>query len=198
MTKYRNNFFIILTCAIVFFIYGYYREIKKPDNFYGSVAVSVFQNKSVGNNSFDYQNFYLWQSNNLFLDSIHNIISSPFNIKTIFSTTDTVLPKENKIDEFSKMFKYRKSNPGGNTAIISYRDSSEEKISKVLKSMTNLLNKEISDQKNKNLLPNELSISVSEPVILIENRNTLFSSLVGLVSGIILGIILVLFKEYTK
>lgn len=198
MTKYRNNFIIILTSTVLFFIYGYYKENSKPDNYYGSVAISVFQSKDKDSDVFDYQNFYLWQANNLYLDSIHNIISSPANIKTIFSTTDTILPKENKIDEFSKMFKYRKSNPGGNTAIVSYRDSSEEKISKVLKSMTNFLNKEVLDQKTKKLIPNELSVSISDPVILIENKNTLFSSLVGLVSGIILGVVLVLFKEYTK
>ena len=196
--KYKNNIYILLTCTVLFFAYGYYKESSKPANYYGSVSVSVFQNKDNDNNVFDFQNYYLWQSNNLYLDSIHNIISSPANVKTIFSSTLTTLPKENKIDEFSKMFKYRKSNLGGNTAIVSYRDSSEEKTTKVLKSMSDFLNKEVLNQKTNNLLPSELNISISSPIVLLENKNILMSSLIGIISGLIFGILIVLFKEYAK
>ncbi|PIX30960.1 hypothetical protein COZ61_02345, partial [Candidatus Berkelbacteria bacterium CG_4_8_14_3_um_filter_33_6] len=88
MLKNKNNFLLILICVIVFGLYGYIREANKLVEYNGSVTVTVFQSQTQIT-QFAYQNYYLWQSNNLYLDNIRDIVTTPANIKKIFENANT-------------------------------------------------------------------------------------------------------------
>ncbi|PIP51665.1 hypothetical protein COY43_00025 [Candidatus Berkelbacteria bacterium CG_4_10_14_0_8_um_filter_35_9_33_8] len=197
MLKNKNNFLLILICVIVFGLYGYIREANKLVEYNGSVTVTVFQSQTQIT-QFAYQNYYLWQSNNLYLDNIRDIVTTPANIKKIFENANTNINGTLMIDNFSKVFDFKKSNGGGSSAIISYTDTSINNVSSVLKSLSSFVNEKINEYKQNNLIPSEMNLILSDQVIDKVENKTILSTLFGILAGAIGGLIIVLFKEYAK
>ncbi|EKD94337.1 MAG: hypothetical protein ACD_26C00104G0001 [uncultured bacterium] len=197
MFKTKINISILLVCIVVFAFFGYFKEARKPIEYTGSITVSVFQNQET-TNQFAYQNYYLWQSNNLYLDNIRDMLTTPTNIKQIFKDAQTDINGTLLIDNFSKIFDIKKSSGGGSTAIISYTDTSNKNVSSVLNSLSLFINKKIDEYKQSNFIPNEMNIIVSDQIIDKVDNETLLSTLFGLLAGAIFGLIIILFKEYAK
>ena len=197
MLKNKNNFLLILICVIVFGLYGYIREANKLVEYNGSVTVTVFQSQTQIT-QFAYQNYYLWQSNNLYLDNIRDIVTTPANIKKIFENGNTNINGTLMIDNFSKVFDFKKSNGGGSSAIISYTDTSINNVSSVLKSLSSFVNEKINEYKQNNLIPSEMNLILSDQVIDKVENKTILSTLFGILAGAIGGLIIELFKEYAK
>ena len=159
--------------------------------------MTVFQSQTQIT-QFAYQNYYLWQSNNLYLDNIRDIVTTPANIKKIFENANTNINGTLMIDNFSKVFDFKKSNGGGSSAIISYTDTSINNVSSVLKSLSSFVNEKINEYKQNNLIPSEMNLILSDQVIDKVENKTILSTLFGILAGAIGGLIIVLFKEYAK
>jgi len=197
MFNTKINISILLVCIFVFAFFGFFKEARKPIEYTGSVTVSVFQDQET-TNQFAYQNYYLWQSNNLYLDNIRDMLTTPTNIKQIFKDAQTDINGTLLIDNFSKIFDIKKSSGGGSTAIISYTDTSNKNVSSVLNSLSLFINKKIGEYKQSNFIPNEMNIIVSDQIIDKVDNETLLSTLFGLLAGAIFGLIIILFKKYAK
>ena len=194
----RKNILTILVMVIIFTLFGWYQSQKKDISYSGAITGTIYTKNQTAPVQNNYYDFYRWQSNSFFVDTIINWIASPNTQNQIYKNAGLALPAGFTTKVANKNLKADKGGLYGNVIVINHINNNQEDAEKVLISAKDVLNSQISQAKEKNLLPMDLTIDFSSTTIISEASKPYTTILISLFAGILASVIIVLIKESLK
>ncbi len=191
----KKNIKIILAIAVLVTVSSYIFSTTRPITYETSLSLFITKEGTQETDNFKYDGYYALQASEIFADTIQEWMKSPEMVNEIYKDAG-IDPNFKNIKSFTKKFKAKKMSP--QYAEISFKTTSRADAGKISSSVIKVIN-----SKTKKLQENskeEISFKIESgaPVIMESRPDAFLNMIIGLVSGLTLGIFYVFTKEYFK
>lgn len=166
--------------------------LQKP---YYETSVSLFMIKDNTQNTdeFKYDGYYALQSGEIISDNIEKMLQSPQVVSEIYQYAN-IDSNFNKIKKYKKSFTAHKMS--NQYVEVSFNSETRQNAEDISKSITKIVQQKMEQTKDSSAEEISFSIENNAPVIIERKPDIALNSLIGLFSGIFLGIIITLVKKY--
>lgn len=184
---------LILTIVILVTASSLLFLVFRPVKYETSLSLFINKGKTQQTDDFKYDGYYALQAGEIIADSVKQWLKNPETVNAIYQKA-RIDPSFKSIKSYTKKFDAKKMS--AQCVEVRFESSSEEEASKISSVVA-----EVIKDKLKNLEKNseeELSFLIeSENPIIIENKHDVYlNAIIGLVSGLFLGIFIAFGKEY--
>lgn len=182
--------FVVVISTVATFLFSY----LVPESFDASSTIYITKKQNTNELGYQYDSYYAIQASTLYADYITAWLKDPSVVVQIYNNAKLNLPTQ-KIKDLSKIITAKKILPAGIT--ITLNDENEAIV-------RNLIDNTVSVIKNKNanweqnISNKDFVLNVDEPLVIKHEKSLLTDSLIGLISGVIIGLGLVFLVDYFK
>jgi capsular polysaccharide biosynthesis protein len=191
----NNKIKIIAAISIITAMSAYIFSFIQPAVYETSLSLLIGKEGTQETDDFKYDGYYALQTSEILADSIQQWMKSPETVDEIYKEAGVDREFES-IKSYSKKFTAKKMSP--QYAEIKFKASERDEAEKISSAIVKVINNKTRKiQENSN---EEISFKVESgsPVILETRPNILINSIIGLISGSVLGLFFVFTKEYFK
>lgn len=167
----------------------------RPITYETSLSLLISRTTIQETEDYKYDGYYAIQANDLFANTTVGWLKSPEIVVAIYKEAGVSLSAEN-LRKLEKNFKAFKTSP--HSVEVKFKSKTKKDAQSVVKAAVSVLEKKTKIIGRTSQEEIAFSIIGSEPVIVEKKPNLILNTMVGLISGIFLGILLVFSKEYFK
>lgn len=192
--RYGKLFWAVVILATAF---AFILTKIQPQTFLASTTLTVNKSGAIKQSQTDYylfDNYYNIQSSGLYSQIIASWFESPAVVKEIYTKADVLLPPVSQ-KKLSKIFKAVREEPA--TINVTLSGTNKNELDKLINSAADTM-QDKTNEIGKSDKDNVYDIVKFTPVITETTPNLLLNTIIGLLSGIILGVILVLATAYLR
>lgn len=179
---------IILTLAFTI-AFSYLQKTS----YESSVSLFIIKDGTQSTDEFKYDGYYALQSGEIVADNLEKMLQSPQVVSEIYQNAD-IDSNFDKIKKYKKSFTAHKMS--NQYVEVSFNSETRENAEKISKSITKTIQQKMEQAKSSSEDEVSFSIENNSPVIIKKEPDIALNSLVGIFSGLFLGMIIVLIKKY--
>jgi len=190
----KKHYLLILTVTILVGVSSFVFTLTRTVVYDTSLSLFITRTTSQITQDYKYDGYYAIKASELFSDTVKQWLESPEVVVEIYKQAEIDLPFKS-LRKLRKVFSAYKMS--SQFVEVRFKERDEQKAQKVssaiplvLQSKTHELTGEMKDM--------SFSIKAANPIIVEKNPKPLLNSLIGLISGFVLGIFIVFFKEYFR
>ena len=169
----------------------------QPKSYLASTTITVNKASSLKQSQVNYylfDNYYNVQSSGLFSQIITSWFSSPALVKEIYFKANISLPPISQ-KKLAKIFKAVRQEPA--TINVSVTNSNKEEAEKLISAAASVM-QDKSNELGRSDRENVYDIVTFSPIVSDASANLWLNVIIGLISGILVGIVLTLGVDYFK
>lgn len=191
----KDNYRIIITVCIITGISTFLFSILRPVKY--DVSQSLFVNKSNSQETddFKFDGYYALETADAISDSIGEWLKSPQVVNDIYARSG-IDPSFKNITSYSKKFKAKKLS--ADFVEIKFESRSIDEASKISGAIVDVVNSKMKLLNDTSDGEVSFSITGNSPIIVENKLDALLNFVIGIVSGMILGIFIALSREYLR
>ncbi len=195
---FGKRIWIFIATLVIVLVGTYVFTISSHDNYSGSLSIYTLVTKQEipkdQSTFYEYDNYYAFQSSEIFADTVITWLKDPANVSTIYAQANQALP-DISLKKYSRLITAKKNEPA--TVQISLQSDNKEFVDKLIDSTKYFVENKVTDWQNKGLL-NNTEIEISNPIVVQEKPNMLMNMGIAFIVSIVLGLALVYFTEYIQ
>lgn len=157
-----------------------------------SINVAVKSESQLERPYYDYDNYYAIQASSLFADTIINWLRDPSNVIEINKNVGLDLGRMS-LKKLSKMISVKKKSPS--TIVITFSSPQKDQAEAFANQVVKFLEAKTTIWSAEGLMKN-VHLVASSPIVLEHQSPVLVNSLLGLLTGFILGLAIIFLSEY--
>ena len=189
----KKNFKLILSVAIITGLSAFLFSVLQPVKYEASLSLFINKDKTQETDDFKYDGYYALQASEIIADSVEQWMKSPEVVDAIYQEAGIKHDFES-FKNYTKKFTVKKMS--AQYIEVKFKANNREDAEKISAAVA-----EVTRSKIKALGENsgqELSFLVKNenPVIIESKPNVFFNLIIGLVSGLFLGVFMVFGREY--
>lgn len=189
----RKNSRPIIAISVIVAVSAFLFSVLQPLKYEASLSLFVNKDKTQETDDFKYDGYYALQASEIIANSVAEWLKSPEVVNSIYQKAEVACYFKN-IKSYTKKFAVKKMS--AQYIEVKFETNNEEDAEKI-----SLAIAEVIESKVKNIGENskqELSflIESGKPVIIESRPNAFLNLIIGLISGLVLGIFVVFGKEY--
>ena len=191
----KKNSKLILIIGIVTAVSAFVFSILQPVKYETSLSLEIVKNKTQTTDDFKYDGYYALQTGEMIADSIEQWLKSPEVVNAIYQKAEISQDFKN-IKSYTKKFTAQKMSP--QYVEINFKSGTIEEAKKISAATVEIMNAKI--EKIEKVSEQEISFSISsgDPIIVENKPDAILNLIVGLISGLVLGIFIVFLRRYFR
>ena len=189
----RKNSKLIIIISIITAVSAFAFSIAQPIKYEASLSLTIIKDKTQITDDFKYDGYYALQTSEIMADSIEQWLKSPETVNAIYKEAQVDLDFKN-IKSYTKKFIVKKMSP--QYVEVKFKSSTTEEAKKISTATIEIINAKV--EKLKEFSEQEISFLVSsENPVIVENRpDAILNLIIGLISGMALGVFIVFLRRY--
>lgn len=189
----KKNSKLILIIGIITAVSAFIFSIAQPIKYETSLSLSIIKDKTQVTDNFKYDGYYALQTSEIIADSTEQWLKSPETVDAIYKEAQVDLEFKN-IKSYTKKFIARKMS--SQQVEVKFKTNTQEEAEKISQAVVGAINNKVKTLKESS--KQEISFSVdSENPITVESRpDAILNLIIGLISGLALGIFIVFLRRY--
>lgn len=189
----KRNSKLIIAVSVVTAMSAFLFSVAQPLKYEVSLSLFITKNKTQETDDFKYDGYYALQASEIIADSIGQWMKSPEIVNTIYQRAEVAQDFKN-IKSYTKKFIAKKMS--AQYVEVKFKTSDQEDAKKISTATVEALKSKIKNLEENSEQELSFSIESGEPIILESKPNAFLNLIIGLISGLMLGIFAVFGKEY--
>ncbi len=190
-----RRWWLILVGIVIFGgLFGYY-AVSQPTSYTAVASVSLTktaEKPGLGSSNFTYDNYYNLEANDLLTQMAAGWLTDPASVKQIYSTAKVASPVTSLL-QYDKVIKFKKL--GSSTIEIITSAATSADAEAVANAATKFVGERVTQLVDQGTIA-QTSVLISGATSEISKPSTNMYMVVGVVVGIFLALILIMFWEY--
>lgn len=184
---------MIAATALVTAIAAWGFSVYMPTQYQTSVSLFITKSGTQDAQEFKYDGYYALESGEIVADNVEKMLQSPQLVEKIYSGSG-IDPDFKNLKAYKKKFTAKKMS--NSYVEVTFETSSREDATKLSQALSDTVNEEL--KKTSDRSQEEVSFMIEEnaPVILESRPDARINLLVGIISGLFLGVFLAFLKKY--
>ncbi len=189
----KKNSKLIIVISIVTAVSAFVFSVVQPIKHETSLSLAIIKDKTQTTDDFKYDGYYALQAGEIIANSIEQWLKSPEVVSAIYQEAEINQDFKN-IKSYTKKFIAQKMSP--QYVEVKFKSNTREEAEKISIATVEIINAKT--KKLKETSEQEVSFSVSgeNPVIVEDSPDAVLNLIIGLISGIALGVFWVFVKRY--
>jgi len=189
----KKNFKLIIIIGIITAVSAFAFSVAQPVKYETSLSLSIIKDKTQITDDFKYNGYYALQTSEIIANSIEQWLKSPEIVDAIYRKAEINQDFED-IKSYTKKFTAKKMS--SQYVEVKFKSDTREEAERISTATVEIINNKT--EKLKEISEQEVSFSVSSenPVIVESKADVFLNSIIGLVSGMALGIFVVFLRRY--
>lgn len=167
----------------------------QPMAYETSLSLLISKEGTQETDDFKYDGYYAFQTGEILADSIQQWMKSPETVNEIYKEAGINQDFKN-IKSYSKKFTAKKMSP--QYAEVKFETPSRNEAEKISSAIVKVINNKAKKIQENSKQEISFKVESGSPVILEDRPDIPLNSIIGLISGAVLGIFFVLIKEYFR
>lgn len=188
----KNLKLIITVCAITG-ISTLLFSVLRPVKYDVSQSLFINKNGSQETDDFKFDGYYAFEAADTLSDSIGEWLKSPEVVSAIYAKSG-IDPSFKNIKSYSKKFKTKKLS--ADFVEVKFESKSADEAAKISGAIVNIVNSKTASLKDSSGGEVSFSIAEGKPIVVENKLDALLNFVIGIASGILLGIFIALSREY--
>lgn len=190
----KKHYKLILIITILIGVSSFVFTLKRPVIYDTSLSLFITRTTTQATQDYKYDGYYAIKAAELFSDTVRQWLQSPEVVIEIYKKAGIDLELES-LRKLGKILKVYKMSP--QYVEVRFKAEEKEKVQKISSVIPSVLQ---SKAQQLAWSSGDLAfyIRATSPVIIENKPKPLFNGLIGLISGFVLGIFVVFFREYFK
>jgi capsular polysaccharide biosynthesis protein len=191
----KKNSKLFLIIGIITAVSAFIFSIAQPVKYETSLSLSIIKDKTQVTDNFKYDGYYALQTSEIIADSIEQWMKSPETVDAIYKEAQVDSEFKN-IKSYTKKFIARKMS--SQQVEVKFKTDTREEAEKISQAVVEIINNKVKTLKESS--EQEISFLVdSENPVIVENRpDAILNLIIGLISGLALGIFIIFLKRYFR
>ena len=185
---------ILMVSTLVGFFALIFSAVK-PVTYETSLSLLISRAAAQETQDYKYDSYYAIQANDLFANTIVGWLKSPEIVVAIYKEAGVKFPVKN-LRKLEKFFKAFKTSP--HSVEVKFKSKTKKDAQSIAKTVVSVLKKKTTTISRISQEEIVFSVVGSDPVIVEKKPNLILNTIVGVISGLLLGILIVFGKEYFK
>jgi capsular polysaccharide biosynthesis protein len=189
----KKNRKLIIVVGIITAVSAFVFSVAQPVKYETSLSLAVIKDKTQSTDDFKYDGYYAFQGSEIIADSIEQWLKSPGAVNKIYQKSE-VNQDFKSIKSYTKKFTAKKMS--SQQVEVRFRTNTREESEKISQAVMEVMNTKI--EKLKEASEQEISFSVSSenPVVIKSKPDAILNLIIGLISGLFVGIFFVFLRRY--
>ena len=189
----KKNSRLIIIIGITTAVSAFVFSVAQPIEYETSLSLSIIKDKTQTTDDFKYDGYYALQTGEIVVNSIEQWLKSPEIVNAIYEEAEMNQDFKN-IKSYTKKFIAQKMSP--QYVEVKFKSSTKEEAEKISVAVVEIINNRV--EKLKKASEQEVSFLVSsgKPVIVESEADAILNLIIGLISGLALGIFWVFLRRY--
>ncbi len=191
----KNNLKLIFVTALITSFSAFLFSSLQPVKYETSLSLFLSKDKSQMTDDFKYDGYYALETSGIIADSIVQWIKSPELVNSVYQKAQIDGNFKN-LKSYAKKITAKKMSP--QYIEVKFETNNIDQADKISTAIIDKINNKIQSIKKDSEGEIAFLISNENPITIKKEQNIFLNSIIGLISGIILGIFFVFFKRYFK
>lgn len=191
----KNNLKLIFVTALITSFSAFLFSSLQPVKYETSLSLFLSKDKSQMTDDFKYDGYYALETSGIIADSIVQWIKSPELVNSVYQKAQIDGNFKN-LKSYAKKITAKKMSP--QYIEVKFETNNIDQADKISTAIIDKINNKIQSIKKDSEGEIAFLISNENPITIKREQNIFLNSIIGLISGIILGIFFVFFKRYFK
>lgn len=191
----KNNLKLIFVTALITSFSAFLFSSLQPVKYETSLSLFLSKDKSQMTDDFKYDGYYALETSGIIADSIVQWIKSPELVNSVYQKAQIDGNFKN-LKSYAKKITAKKMSP--QYIEVKFETNNINQADKISTAIIDKINNKIQSIKKDSEGEIAFLISNENPITIKKEQNIFLNSIIGLISGIILGIFFVFFKRYFK
>ena len=189
----RRNSKIIITISVITAVSAFVFSVAQPIKYETSLSLFVVKDKTQVTDDFKYDGYYALQAGEIITNSVEQWMKSPEVVNAIYQKANVKRDFKN-IKSYTKKFTAHKMSP--QLVEVKFKSKTEKEAEKISSATIKVINAKI--EKLKEASEQEVSFSVNngDPVIVKNKPDAILNLIIGLISGLFVGVFFVFGRRY--
>ena len=189
----KKNSKLILIIGIIAGVSAFVFSAIQPIKYETSLSLSIIKDKTQVTDDFKYDGYYALQSSEIIADSIEQWLKSPEIVNAIYQKAEVEQDFKN-IKSYTKKITAHKMSP--QFVEVKFKGNSREEVEKVSTAIAEVVNAKIKKLKEASEQEISFSINSGNPVIVENKPDAVLNLIIGLISGLFVGVFFVFGRRY--
>ena len=178
---------LVTACAASVF------SIYMPASYQTSVSLFITKNGTQDSQEFKYDGYYALESGEIVADNIEKMLQSPQLVEKIYGASG-IDPDFKNLKAYKKEFTAKKMS--NSYVEVTFETGSRDDAIRLSESLSNIVDEELTKASDDSQQEISFTIGENEPVILESRPDVRMNFLIGIVSGLFLGVFIAFLKKY--
>ena len=189
----KKNSKLILTISIITAVSAFVFSATQPAKYETSLSLSVMKDKTQTTDDFKYDGYYALQASEIIAASIEQWLESPEVVNAIYQKAEINQDFKN-IKSYTKRFTARKMST--QYVEVKFESKTRKEAEKISVAVVEIINAKAEKLKKSSEQEVSFSVSSGNPVIVENKPDAILNLIIGLISGLALGVFVVFLKRY--
>jgi capsular polysaccharide biosynthesis protein len=189
----KKNSKLILIISIITAASAFVFSVVQPVKYETSLSLTIIKDKTQITDNFKYDGYYALQASEIIADSIEQWLKSPVTVDAIYKEAQVDLEFKN-IKSYTKKFIARKMS--SQQVEVKFKTNAREEAEKISQAVAEVINNKVKILKESSEQEISFSVDSENPVIVESRPDAILNLIIGLVSGLALGIFIVFLRRY--
>ncbi len=187
----KKRIWWLIVIVIITTVGTYWFTVSQPVTYDASSYVNILI-KPENTQNYEYDNYYSLQAGSLFVDRVINWLQDPSNVTDIYADAQLSVPATN-ISNLTKIINAKKKAPATVTILIN--DKNSQTAQALVNSTKDFISKKTQELTDKGSIKN-IDLDISKTLVSENKPNVMINTIIGFVSGIVLGLVMIFLAEY--
>ena len=189
----KKNSKLILTIGIITAVSAFVFSAAQPAKYETSLSLAVIKDKTQTTDDFKYDGYYALQASEIIAVSIEQWFGSPEIVNAIYQKAKIDQDFKN-IKSYTKKFTARKMSM--QYVEVKFESKTREEAEKISVAAIEIINNKVEKLKESSEQEVSFSVSSGNPVTVENKPDEILNLIIGLISGLALGIFVVFLRRY--
>ena len=189
----KKNFKLIIIIGIITAVSAFVFSVAQPIEYETSLSLTIAKDKTQTTDDFKYDGYYALQSSEIMANSIEQWLKSPETVNAIYRRAQVDSEFKN-IKSYTKKFIAKKMS--SQYVEVKFKSSATEEAKKISTATTEIINAKVEKLKESSEQEISFLVSSENPVIVESRPDAILNLIIGLISGMALGVFVVFLRRY--
>ena len=189
----KKNSKLIIAISIITAVSAFVFSIAQPIEYETSLSLAIIKDKTQTTNDFKYDGYYALQASEIIADSIEQWLKSPEVVNAIYQKSE-IDQDFKSIKSYTKKFTAQKMSP--QFVEVKFKSDTREEAEKISAATVKIISTKIENLKETSEQEISFLINNGDPVIVESKPDAILNLIIGLISGLALGIFVVFLRRY--
>lgn len=189
----KKNLKLILIIGIVTAVSAFLFSLMRPVKYETSLSLTVIKDKTQLTDDFKYDDYYALQSGGIIADSTEQWLKSPEVVNAIYQRSQ-INYEFKDIKSYAKKFTAKKMSP--QYVEVKFKSDTKGEAEKISAAIAEVINAKVEKLKESNGQEVSFLVNGENPIIIENKPDTILNLIIGLISGLALGIFVVFLRRY--